>query len=85
MPLVVAAGIVGVLAFAAYLLWRAQKRWERDVWRIERKVGRRDLILRSDIETLMRARSPLLSDAIELRRQQTEEHRHPESEGPCDV
>ena len=80
MPLVVATGVLGALAFAAYLLWRSHRREQEEVWRIERKVERRDLILRSDIETLLRVRSVLLVDAIEMRRQQTEENRHPESE-----
>ena len=45
MPLVVVTGILGALGFAAYLLWRAYKREQKEVWRIERKVERRELIL----------------------------------------
>ena len=78
MPLIV-AGIAILALLGVYLMWKAYRRDQEEVWRIERKVGRRDLILRSDIETLMRVRSSLLVEAIELRRQQTEGHGHPES------
>ena len=68
-----------VVCTGGYLWHRAAEREKRAVWRAERKVEARGLILRADIETLMRARSPLLPDAMELRRRQTEEHGHPES------
>lgn len=78
--MIVIAFAVVVLIAAGGLLWRTNERRKQAVWRAERKVEAEALILRADIETLMRARSPLLPDAMNLRRKQTEEHGHPESQ-----
>ena len=80
MPAIIAAVVLIVVSVVVFMLWRSHKRHQQEIWRVERKVEARDLILRADIELLMRARSPLLVQAIELRREQTEEHGHPESE-----
>lgn len=79
-PVIIVAAVLIVVSVVAYMLWRSHQRHQQEIWRAERKVEARDLILRADIELLMRARSPLLVQAIELRREQTEEHGHPESE-----
>ena len=80
MPAIIAAVVLIVVSVVVFMLWRSHKRHQQEIWRVERKVEARDLILRADIELLMRARSPLLVQAIELRREQTGEHGHPESE-----
>ena len=80
MPAIIAAVVLIVVSVVVFMLWRSYKRHQQEIWRVERKVEARDLILRADIELLMRARSPLQVQAIELRREQTEEHGHPESE-----
>ena len=71
---------VMVAAGVAALLWYSAMERRCDVRRAEAKVVSSELILRADIKTLRRARSPLVEEAIHLRRRQTEEHRHPESE-----
>ena len=72
--------VVMVVVGAAALLWYDAMERRRAVRMAEAKVVSSELILRSDIETLRRARSPLVEEAIHLRRRQTEEHRHLESE-----
>ena len=76
----IAAGIVLLVLAAGVLLHHRNTLRKRTIRRAEDKVVAQELILRTDLETLRRATSPLLPYAEELRAEQTRMHRHLESE-----
>ena len=68
--------IVGLIAISAAVLWYLSGEKKRRVRAHAEKAGRKvresEMILLADIESLRRVDSPLLADAIDLRRRQLE-------------
>ena len=68
--------IVGLIAIVAVALWylscEKKRRVRAHAEKAERKVRESEMILLADIESLRRVDSPLLADAIDLRRRQLE-------------